>query len=57
MSLYSQLHAGSDTIGNVMIGGAAGYIGLPIALALGAAAALIYAVGLRAVLPAVSRFE
>ncbi|MDI9546113.1 MAG: MFS transporter [Chloroflexota bacterium] len=57
MSLYSQLHAGSDTIGNVMIGGVAGYIGLPIALALGAAAALIYAVGLRAVLPAVSRFE
>ncbi len=57
MSLYSQLHAGSDTIGNVMIGGIAGYIGLPVALALGAAAALVYAIGLRAVLPAVSRFE
>jgi MFS family permease len=57
MSLYSQLHAGSDTVGNVMIGGIAGYIGLPFALALGAAAALVYAVGLRAVLPAVSRFE
>jgi len=57
MSLYSQLHAGSDTIGNVMIGGVAGYIGLPIALALGAAAALVFAVGLRAVVPAVSRFE
>ncbi len=33
MSLYSQLHAGSDTMGNVMIGGIAGYIGLPVALA------------------------
>ncbi len=57
MSLYSQLHAGSDTMGNVMIGGIAGYIGLPVALALGAAAALIYAVGLRVALPSVSRFE
>jgi len=57
MSLYSQLHAGSDTMGNVLIGGAASLIGLPAALALGAAAALVFASGLRALLPAVSHFE
>jgi len=57
MSLYSQLHGGSDTMGNVMIGGIASLIGLPAALAMGAAAAFVFAAGLRALLPAVSRFE
>ena len=57
MSLYSQLHAGSDTMGNMLIGGAASLIGLPAALALGAAAALAFAAGLRTLFPVVSRFE
>ncbi|GIV77343.1 MAG: MFS transporter [Litorilinea sp.] len=57
MSLYSQLHAGSDTLGNVAIGGLAVYLGLPLALGLGAMLALIYAVGLRLALPALARLD
>ena len=46
MSVYSLLHAGSDTMGNVAIGSVAVWIGLPWALAAGAGLALLYATGL-----------
>jgi MFS family permease len=51
MSLYSMLHAGSNTAGNVLIGGSAVYVGLPLALSLGGLAALIYALGLSVAMP------
>ena len=51
MSLYSQLHAGSDTVGNVIIGSVAVRLGLPLALSLGGVIAILYAVGLRLALP------
>jgi MFS family permease len=51
MSLYSMLHAGSNTAGNVLIGGSAVYLGLPLALSLGGLAALIYALGLAIAMP------
>ncbi len=57
MTIYSQLHAGSDTMSNVFVGSLAVYIGLPAALGLGAAFSLVYAVGLRLAMPAVSRME
>jgi MFS family permease len=57
MSLYSQLHAGSDTTGNLMIGGLAGYLGLPLALSLGGVVALIYALGLRIAIPSVDNLD
>jgi MFS family permease len=55
MSLYSMVHAGSDTAGNLLVGGSAVYLGLPLALALGGLAALIYALGLSFVMPALRR--
>lgn len=57
MSLYSILHAGSDTGGNVVVGGLAAYVGLPLALGLGGLAALLYACGLRWLLPTVNRLD
>jgi MFS family permease len=51
MSLYSQLHAGSDTIGNVIIGGVAVRIGLPLALSLGGVLAILYAIALQVAMP------
>ena len=57
MSLYSMLHAGADTMGNVAVGGAAAYLGLPWALCVGGVAAALYALGLRAVLPAVHKLD
>ena len=57
MTVYSQLHAGADTMSNVAVGSMAVYTGLPAALALGAAISLVYAVGLRLALPAVSRMN
>lgn len=55
MSLYSMVHAGSSTAGNVLIGGAAVYLGLPLALSLGGLAALIYALGLSIAMPSLRR--
>jgi MFS family permease len=55
MSLYSMLHAGSDTAGNLLVGGSAVYLGLPLALTLGGLAALIYALGLSIAVPALRR--
>ncbi len=57
MSLYSQVHAGSDAVGNVMIGAAAVRLGLPLALSLGGVAALIYALGLWTAVPSVRRLD
>jgi len=57
MSLYSMLHAGSNTAGNVLIGGTAVYLGLPLALGLGGLAALIYVLGLSIALPALRRLD
>ena len=57
MTIYSQLHAGADTMSNVLVGSMAVYTGLPVALALGAAFSLVYATGLRLALPAVSRMD
>lgn len=45
MSIYSLLHAGSDTMGNVAVGTVAVWVGLPTALAMAGGAALVYAVG------------
>lgn len=57
MTIYSQLHAGSDTMSNVLVGSLAVYIGLPAALGLGAAVSFVYAIGLRLAMPVVSRME
>jgi MFS family permease len=54
MSLYSMLHAGSNTAGNLLVGGSAVYLGLPLALTLGGLAALIYALGLSIAVPALT---
>jgi MFS family permease len=55
MSLYSMLHAGSNTAGNLLVGGSAVYLGLPLALTLGGLAALMYALVLSIVMPALRR--
>ena len=57
MSIYSMLHAGSDTMGNVLIGGAAVYLGLPLALSLGGIVALIYALGVRIGMPVIDQLD
>jgi MFS family permease len=57
MTIYSILHAGSDTVGNVAVGSLAVYVGLPISLGLAGLAALFYALGLRAVLPDVDKLD
>lgn len=57
MSVYSMLHAGADTGGNMAAGWLAVYLGLPLALALGGLVALVYALGLLLLLPAIRRLE
>lgn len=57
MSLFSMLHAGSDTTGNVLIGSLAVYLGLPLALSLGAVLALLYALALWLAAPAIRRLD
>ncbi|CAN5861931.1 MFS transporter [soil metagenome] len=57
MTLYSILHAGSETGGNMVVGWLALYLGLPFALCAGGVAAVLYAVGLRTALPTVDRLE
>ncbi len=57
MSLYSMMHAGSDTMGNMLIGGIAVHLGLPLALSLGGIAALIYALGLRIAMPGIRHLD
>jgi predicted MFS family arabinose efflux permease len=56
MSLYSMVHAGSNTAGNLLIGASAVYLnGLPLALALGGLAAFVYALGLSIAMPVLRR--
>lgn len=57
MSIYSILHAGSDTGGNVIVGWLGAYVGLPLALGLGGLVAFLYACGLRWALPTVNRLD
>jgi predicted MFS family arabinose efflux permease len=57
MSIYSLLHAGSDTVGNVAVGTVAVWIGLPWALAAGAGLALCFAVGIALVMPAIRHLD
>lgn len=57
MTIYSQVHAGSGTVGNLLIGGLAERLGLPLALTLAGAAALIYALGAQIALPGLRRVE
>ncbi len=57
MTLYSIMHAGSETGGNVVVGWLALYLGLPLALCAGGAAAALYALGLRTALPAVDQLD
>jgi hypothetical protein len=57
MSIYSLLHAGSDTLGNVVVGTAALWLGLPVALAVGAGVAFFYAVGIILLLPTVRQLD
>jgi predicted MFS family arabinose efflux permease len=56
MSLYSMVHAGSNTAGNLLVGASAAYLSnLPLTLALGGMAALIYALGVSIAMPALRR--
>lgn len=55
MSLYSMVHAGADTMSNVVVGGTAVYLGLPVALVLAGGVALLFAVGLFLLMPAIRR--
>ena len=57
MSIYSILHAGSDTMGNVAVGTLAVVLGLPISLGIGAILASLYAAGLRLRLPVVDQLD
>jgi MFS family permease len=57
MSVYSQVHAGSDTMGNAVVGALANVTSLPLALGLGGAVALVYMVALRLLMPAVHRLD
>lgn len=57
MSIYSLLQAGADTAGNVVVGTLAVWIGLPFALLAGAGLALVFAIGLPLLLPAIRRLD
>jgi MFS family permease len=57
MSIYSILHAGSDTMGNVAVGTLAVYIGLPLSLASAGLLAFVYATGLRSAMPSVDKLD
>ncbi len=57
MSIYSLLHAGSDTMGNVAVGAVAVWLGLPLSLAVGALLALAYVVILTLSFPAVRQLD
>ena len=57
MSIYSLLHAGSDTMGNVAVGAVAVWLGLPLALAVGAGLALCFAISISLLIPAIRRLD
>jgi predicted MFS family arabinose efflux permease len=57
MSLYSMVHAGADTVANVMVGGMAQGLGLPLALSVGGILALVATGFLWIVMPSIRRLE
>lgn len=57
MTVYSQVHAGSDTLSNVAVGTLAVRTGLPVALALAGMLALAAAAALLVLVPGVRRLE
>jgi predicted MFS family arabinose efflux permease len=57
MSIYSLLHAGSDTMGNVAVGAVAVWLGLPLTLALGAGLALLFAAAISLLVPAIRQLD
>jgi len=57
MSVYSLVHAGSDTLSNVLVGTVAVWIGLPGALIGGAAIALIAGLVIGLGMPLVRRLD
>lgn len=57
MSIYSMLHAGADTGGNLVIGAIAVPLGLVTALSLGGVVALLFTLGLNLFLPKVRRLD
>jgi MFS family permease len=57
MSIYSMLHAGADTGGNLVIGALAVPLGLTMALTLGGIVALLFGVTLNFALPKVRRLN
>ncbi len=57
MSIFSLIHAGADTAGNVAVGTAAVVLGLPWALVAGSALAAIYVAALGFWLPSVRELE
>jgi MFS family permease len=57
MSIYSLLHAGSDTMGNVAVGTMAVWLGLPLALAVGALFALVYVMAISWWFPAIRQLD
>jgi MFS family permease len=57
MSLYSMVHAGADTAANLMVGGLAVNLGLPLALSLGSALAVLIVGMLWLTMPSIRRLE
>lgn len=57
MSLYSMVHAGADTMANVMVGGLAQGVGLPLALSVGGILALVATGFLWLVMPSIRRLD
>jgi MFS family permease len=57
MTIYSMLHAGADTGGNVIVGSLATVVGLPVALTIGAGLALGYSAIVWLFMPVVRRLE
>jgi MFS family permease len=57
MSVYSMAHAGADTVGNAAVGSLAQRLGLPPALTLGGAVALIFALVVAVFVPSVRRLD
>ncbi len=57
MTIYSMVHAGADTGGNVIVGSLATVVGLPVALSIGAALALGYGAIVWLFMPMVRRLE
>lgn len=57
MTVYSQVHAGADTMSNLVVGTLAVAVGLPLALTLGGLFAFVFAAGLLLLMPAVRRLD